>query len=67
MTVQFVGTPINGRIALVELPGARLAIRVRHAGNGRRWRCDACGRFDTPNCPHSAAVAEALIDTEEHQ
>ncbi len=64
MTVHIIGTGASGRTALVELPGARITVRVRHGGRGRAWRCDACGRFDRPDCPHAAAVAAALIEKE---
>lgn len=50
------------RVAFVSLPGAELEdVRVRFRPSGANaWRCEACGRFPGPTCPHAEAVADAL-------
>lgn len=50
------------RVAFVTLPDAELddiRVRFRPAGS-KAWRCEACGRYPAPSCPHARAVAEAL-------
>jgi hypothetical protein len=50
------------RAAFVTLAGTSpVRVRFRFDDGGIPWRCDACGRFRLPSCPHSQRVADALI------
>lgn len=57
----------RNRAAFIALPGAVLIVRVRYAASGGIcWRCDACGRFPTPECGHAAAMLAELEKEKSH-
>lgn len=63
LAVRLLGRPdALDRVAFVTMPGAELEdVRVRfRPSGGNAWRCEACGRFPGPTCPHAEAVADAL-------
>lgn len=53
----------RARAAWVRLPGARDRVRVRAdlTPAATTWRCDSCGRYVLPICPHAVALAAHLI------